>query len=256
MQHGEDISGDIGMTIGVFDGIHLGHQKLIGEITETGETLVPVVVTFRENPLAILSPAAFDGNILSAEQKYEKLKLFAIQFVVMIDFSRNFSKMTGREFWLLLNQRLNVKRVVVGSDFRFGSGRAFTAESLPGLAGSTDIRVIEPVTCKGEPISSTRIRKCIRDGEFDDARRMLGDDYKLDMRTLRPVFRNDGTFEIERGTVKQIVPNDGKYKVVFDTDAGNTAGTVTIRGNDLGFATPEKSEYTRMISVRFIERVT
>ena len=88
------------MTIGVFDGLHLGHRELISRIVRRWPN--PTVVTFRENPKKVISPESYQGDIFSLKQKLAAMESLGVSRVVLIDFSENFSRLKGWEFLNLL----------------------------------------------------------------------------------------------------------------------------------------------------------
>jgi len=168
------------ITIGVFDGVHLGHQSLIRRICEppAPQSLfpVPTVVTFRENPMKSLNPAGFTGDIYSLEQKLGLLEALGVKLTVLIDFSEEFSKINGRDFFDLLLKSRPVTLLALGENFRCGQGRNIGVEEIRSFAGArgAETWVAPPVMDGEKPVSSNRIRQALADGRFEEAQRMLG----------------------------------------------------------------------------------
>ncbi|MDR1903315.1 MAG: adenylyltransferase/cytidyltransferase family protein, partial [Treponema sp.] len=106
------------MTIGVFDGVHRGHQALIREVVERGP--FPTVITFKQNPKSILNPQSYTGDIFSLRQKLECFEALGVERTILIDFSDNFSKLKGQEFIDILKKRGNLVFLIIGRNFRCG----------------------------------------------------------------------------------------------------------------------------------------
>ena len=113
----------VALTIGTFDSLHAGHQRLIRGVVENGYGAVAAVCTFEQNPASVLGSRPLVGSILSFPQKIDKLEGLGVALVVLIDFSPEISKLTGKSFWELLSSRLDVKKLVVGYNFHMGQGR-------------------------------------------------------------------------------------------------------------------------------------
>jgi riboflavin kinase/FMN adenylyltransferase len=185
----------LAITIGVFDGVHLGHQSLIRRICEppvppvstpysllpipqggVAAPLLPTVVTFRENPLKSLNPAGFAGDIYNLEQKLGLLEVLGVKLTVLIDFSEEFSKINGRDFIDLLLGKQLVTLLAVGENFHCGYGRDTGVVEIQGIARARGVEtwIAPPVMVGGKPVSSNRIRQALAAGCFEEAQRMLG----------------------------------------------------------------------------------
>jgi FAD synthase len=164
------------LTIGVFDGVHRGHQALIGKTIAKAPELLPGVVTFRENPKKRAHPDSYQGDISSFDEKIALLEGYGLAFAVIIDFSENFSKMNGRSFLEALCRYLNPAYIVLGTNFHCGYRRNTDAAAFTGLAEEMGIKaeIIEPVLEGGLPVSSSRIRTELAAGRKDMAELLLG----------------------------------------------------------------------------------
>jgi riboflavin kinase/FMN adenylyltransferase len=163
----------LAITIGVFDGVHMGHQALLRQIC--GSPYIPTVVTFRENPIKTLAPGANTQDIITLEKKLQIMNDLGVQLAVLIDFSENFSKISGRDFIDLLLGRQPVKLIVIGENFRCGQGLDTGAAEIQSLAAARGIeaRVAPPVMDGGQPVSSSRIRQAQAEGRVEEAERLL-----------------------------------------------------------------------------------
>ncbi len=222
------------MTIGVFDGVHLGHQTLIRKIAAMEKDLTPTVITFLSNPKYVLYPELFRGNIISLKQKLEILESFHISQAVLIDFSGNFSKLGGREFIDTLRIRGNLRYLVIGSNFRCGHKLDTNAALIKEINAVEGIptEVVEPVTAGNEPVSSSRIRTAILSGDLVGARALLGRNFKIDVSSISITPGNGGIF-FNVAASGQISPPDGRYPVLLfpvNSDEGIKTDAVIDNG--------------------------
>jgi len=179
------------MTVGIFDGVHLGHQKLLKQIVSYNANYVPVVVTFRQNhktEKAEYETPSEQKNIQTFEQRLKIFKTLGIQITVVIDFTDEFKEMPGIMFLETLLKHGNVGFFAVGQNFRCGCSLDTDANVIQEFFASSSIPVkIIPEVCyplensypqdnltKTLPISSSRIRAAIAAGDFSLAEVMLG----------------------------------------------------------------------------------
>jgi riboflavin kinase / FMN adenylyltransferase len=170
-------------TIGVFDGLHIGHRELISRILgRTG--LSSLVLTFAENPKRILSPSTYHGELSTLDQKLDLIESMGADSCALIDFSGDFSKLPGRHFLSMLRESGEFRFLAVGSEFRCGRGLDTNAEDIRAYCEGHSIgfESIRAVQWAGHPVSSSRIRKAIIEGRLEDAASMLGRPYEIDLR--------------------------------------------------------------------------
>jgi len=160
----------ISMTVGIFDGIHRGHQALIERVVSHNRDFVPVVVTFRQNH------KTKSKDILTFQQRLTKLENLGIQIVIVIDFTEEFKTKRGIEFLQILLKHGSIGFFTIGSDFRCGYQLDTDAEVIKKFFASHDIPVeIVPQVMEGsQPVSSSRIRSAIAQGDITLAQTMLG----------------------------------------------------------------------------------
>lgn len=167
------------VTIGKFDGIHLGHQALLRNVVELAEEnlLASVALTFDRHPDALLNPAAFKLPIIGPAQKAILLAEQGIDAVLTLEFDQHLAEMTPDRFVdEILVKTLKAKIVVVGEGFRFGAKGSGTVDVLKELGVARGFRVIEmPQVCIGDiPVSTTRIRELLDEGKVVAAAALLG----------------------------------------------------------------------------------
>jgi riboflavin kinase/FMN adenylyltransferase len=227
-------SAGISAAIGVFDGVHLGHQSLIKKIIAKKD-LQPTIITFAENPKYVLRPESFHGNIITLKQKLEIFESFNITQTVLIDFSGNFSKLKGREFIDLLRIRGSLRYLARGSNFRCGykldTGASLIKEMNAAYGISTD--VVEPIAAGGEFISSSRFRNAIKTSDLVEARELCCRNFKIDLSGMSKTPGNDEII-FNAAASNQITPPKDRYPVLLykvDSNEGIRAEIFIEHGN-------------------------
>ncbi len=223
--------GPVNLSIGVFDGIHLGHRALLSALME-GSGL-PMVVAFRESPAFVFNKDSFPGMILSHRQKLDRLEALGIGATVVIDFSDRLSKLSGKAFIGLLRENLSIAKIAAGYNFRIGKERDTDTRALRRMfrRGETRVEEIGPVYYQGEIVSSSRIRGSILEGSFAEARAMLKTGFSLDLRDVpaEEIRRGDvRRMTIRRKDIRQCLPKQGSYQVSCETENGTVPGSLTI----------------------------
>lgn len=213
---GLSLPGPVAATIGVFDGLHLGHKALISRVVSKAPVCTPVAFTFSDNPKKFTKLNGYAGSIFTLQQKLSALDEAGIELCVLIDFSTNFSKLAGSEFVLTLVRSFGVQSFVVGSDFKCGHRLSTDAEALRTIAISlgADAVIVEPVMVEGEIVSSSRIRSAISDGRMDLALAMLGRPYTLDLRAVRVGLYGEQS-EVSLMKLGLAQPAEGTYQGTF-----------------------------------------
>lgn len=172
------------LTLGSFDGMHLGHQKIIGRVVYRAREIkgTSMVITFHPHPRRIISTKNYPTLLTTTEQKLKLISHLAVDVCLIINFNKNFSQMSPREFVVkVLYQYLNAKEIFVGSTYLFGKGKAGDINFLIRMGKEYGFRVnkVKAVRRKGEVISSTRIRQLIQKGELSQAKELLGRPYSI-----------------------------------------------------------------------------
>jgi FAD synthase len=241
----------VALTIGNFDSLHVGHQRLIRGVVENAHEAVAAVCTFEQNPASVLGSRPFPGSILSFPQKIDKLEGLGVALVVLIDFSPEISKLTGKSFLELLASRLEVKKLVVGYNFHMGRGRDTNAQELVGiLTGSgTELEIVPATMYREEVVSSSRIRNLIQLGRFTEVKDMLSDDFRLDLREAT-VERQQDSCRVRRSDIGQVLPRIGDYQVRFITDSLEVADVLTVGEEQISW---QRNFAGTVKEIRFLE---
>jgi len=172
------------LAIGVFDGVHLGHQQIIRQTIADARLhdALAVVITFDRHPNSVVAADRVPKMIYSPSQKCRAIDKLGSQVMWEIHFDRNFSEKTGEAFIGELVQELGkIQSICVGADFVFGHRRSGNVALLQKLGRELGFQVhgLAAVSLDGQVVSSTRIREKIRDGDFDAASQMLGRPYAI-----------------------------------------------------------------------------
>ena len=172
------------LAIGVFDGVHLGHQQIIRQTVADARShdAVALVVTFDQHPSAVVAPDRVPPNIYSRSQKLRVIESLGADALLEIPFDKNFSEKSGEVFIRELARDLGkIFSVCVGADFVFGCKRSGDVALLKKLGAELNFHVHGhgAVALDGELVSSTRIREAIRTGNLDAASQMLGRPYAI-----------------------------------------------------------------------------
>jgi len=215
------------ISVGVFDGVHAGHKLLISCMERFPHTQ-KWIFTFSENPRRILRSGHFPGDLMTRFQKIEELKRLGITNIVLIDFSNDFSKLTGKDFFTAIIKRIPVHAVVLGDNFRCGRGGSASAYDVRDFLTSRNIEVMipQPLAWRNRTISSTRIRAAIQEGDFASVRMMTERAFTLDVADL-PQRTGVKAITIDKKDVQQVLPPPGSYQVYISKN-GEQAVLTTL----------------------------
>lgn len=209
------------VAIGVFDGVHWGHKAIFERLTaEAAEAGIPALaLTFEKHPAELLAPTRAPLYINTLEQRVEMIAAEGIDSVVVADFTPELAGLPRDEFLaLVLRDRLQCKRVVVGSNFRFGKNREGDVRFLNAMAPSLGMSatIVPAVIVDGGPASSTRVRALVGRGDVESASTLLGRRFALRGVVVqgKQIGRSIGypTANIQTGP-KQLIPGGGVYAV-------------------------------------------
>jgi riboflavin kinase/FMN adenylyltransferase len=172
------------LAIGVFDGVHLGHQHIIRQTLADARQhdALGLVLTFDRHPSAIVAPDRVPPLIHSLPQKLRAIESLGVEGVLLVHFDPAFSQQTGEEFIRgLVRDLVRIQSICVGADFVFGCRRSGSVALLKTLGDELGFEVhgLAAVALDGQTVSSTRIREAISTGDLEAARQMLGRPYAL-----------------------------------------------------------------------------
>ncbi len=209
---------DMLLTIGVFDGVHLGHKHLISRLKELAhqQGLASGVVTFRQHPEEVLSPKNRLPFLTSVAQRINLLKNEGVDAVIPLSFTTELAQLSARSFLERLQKHLRMRGVVIGPDFALGRNREGNTETMRRLGQemSFSVSVVPPLKIDGEVVSSTVTRKALAKGDMKRVQKLIGRPFRLQGRVVTGVGRGvklgfpTANLEIE---AEQALPPDGVY---------------------------------------------
>ena len=263
---------DTMITVGVFDGVHLGHQHLLRRLKAKAadKSLLSGVVTFKRHPLETIAPNRQVTYLTSLAERLDLLKSQGIDILVPLTFDADLANLSAKEFVDLLKSHLRMKGLLIGPDFTLGKGKGGNAATLSDLGKELDftVDVAPPLQSDGLVVSSTAIRQALADGDMEKATRLLGRHFSLN----GPVIHGD-----KRGRIidyptanlnvaaDRALPPDGVYTTIAMVD--NTAyDAVTNVGLRPTFAKKHRTVevfllnfhdnlYSKDITIELVEKI-
>jgi riboflavin kinase/FMN adenylyltransferase len=262
----------ITLTIGVFDGVHLGHRHLIAELKAQAEQqgTRSGIITFRQHPLSVLMPQTTTPCLTILEAKLDLLRAEGVDEVITLSFTRELADLDARQFVVRLQDRLGMQGLVIGPDFALGRDREGSVASLRALGQEMGFPVssVPPLIIDGDVVSSTAIRNALAAGDIERAGKMLGRSFGLSGRVIHGDGRG-ATLGIPTANIEtvpeQALPVDGVYATLTRIN-GRALPSVTNIGKNPTFGGDHRSVevhildyigdlYDRQIAVEFIHRL-
>ena len=206
------------LTLGVFDGLHLGHQLIMRTVVERARAIgaVPTVITFDPHPRAVLHPESAPPLLQTFDQKIEALAVLGIEQAIVVRFTRQFSELAAEDFLTdVINDRLHAREVYLGKGFAFGHNREGNIELLKRVGGDLGFVAgeVPEVSLRGRRVSSSKIRELLSRGKVNIARRMLGRPYGVEGRVAHGVERGHvlGFPTANLHPQNRVIPRNGVY---------------------------------------------
>lgn len=228
------------VTVGTFDGIHLGHREILRRVREiaAGEGLVPVVVTFRPHPLAVVNPSAAPMLLTPDDEQLEALAESGPIEIEIMAFTPDLARHSAEDFVReILIGRFHVRALVIGYDHGLGRGRQGDATALKRMGDELgfDVHVVPAaLDAAGAPISSSSIRTFIAHGDLERARGALGRPYSFSGTVVPGEQRGRGlgypTLNVDLVSERKLLPPDGVYAVRARTARGAFGGMMNLGG--------------------------
>ena len=209
---------DMLLTIGVFDGVHLGHKYLLSQLTERArqQDLLSGVVTFRQHPQEVLSPQAGLQFLTNLAERINLLKSEGVEVIIPLSFTSELAQLSAHQFVSLLKRYLRMRGLVIGPDFTLGQNRAGNIDSLRALGQDMNftVTVIPPIMINSEVVSSTGIRNALINGDMKKVLNLAGRPLSLNGRvtsgTGQGLKLGFPTANLDI-TSEQALPVDGVY---------------------------------------------
>lgn len=261
------------LTLGVFDGLHLGHQRIMKTVVNraTAVEAIPTIITFDPHPRAVLSPDNAPQFLQTLDQRLGALEVLGIRQTIIIRFNNDFAATDAETFLReTIFERLQAREVFLGKGFAFGKGRAGNIELLRKLSRELGFFADEvaEVSLRGTRVSSSKIRQLLHDGQVNLARRMLGRPYGIEGRVVRGFERGRtiGFPTANLNTVNRVIPKTGVYVTATLIDGAwrRSISNVGVRPTFDDKAAPSIETfildwtgdlYGDVIRVRFLHRI-
>ncbi len=178
------------LTVGVFDGLHLGHQLIVRTVVERAHAVgaVPTVITFDPHPRSVLHPESSPPLLQTLDQKVEGFGVLGIEQTIVVRFTEEFSRIRAEDFLAdVVKDRLQAREVYLGRGFAFGHNREGNIDLLRRVGQDLDFVAgeVPEVRLRGQRVSSSKIRELLAGGRVNLARRMLGRPYGVEGRVIR-----------------------------------------------------------------------
>lgn len=263
------------VTIGTFDGVHLGHQKILQRLSEIkAETgFQTLVLTFEPHPRKVLFPDQRDLRLLTlVDEKLDLLRSFGVDVAVVYPFSRQFSELASDVYIReILCSQLKTRKLVIGYDHRFGKGRTGDIRVLRQAAKENGFEV-EEISARdidSIAISSTKIRKALEEGKLDLAAEFLGHPYFLNAQVIqgKQLGRSIGYPTANLKTAEEkLIPRNGVYFVKLEVEGQWHFGMLNIGTNpttdrddsvkiEVHLFDFDRTIYFRSVRLQFIRRL-
>lgn len=262
------------ITIGTFDGVHIGHQKIIQRLIEVGKAkdLTPTILTFFPHPRMILQKDSNIKLINTLEEKESILKHFGLENLVVEKFTKAFSRLTAQEFVeTILVKQLKAKHVIIGYDHHFGRNRSANIEDLKafGLQYRFEVEEITAQDINDVSVSSTKIRTALLDGDIKTANSYLGYPFIISgtVEKGKGLGRTIGfpTANIAVSQNYKLIPKQGVYFVKSEIDNKTIYGMMNIGTNptfngivettEVNFFNFDADLYNKKITIELLDRL-
>lgn len=245
------LPGPLFLAIGVFDGVHLGHQAVISTSAEHSRAAngTPVIVTFDPHPEKVLRPEAAPHLLTATRHKIALIRNRGVEHLLIVNFDKQFAAMEPEDFaQQLVRHARPLREICVGHEWAFGKNRRGNLELLKTLGATFNFDVvgIPPVSVNGELVSSTAIRKAVQAGDLSKAGAMLGRDYTI----LGTVVRGDnlgkkiGFPTANLSAHNEQFPPDGVYFAEATLNGAAYPGVI-----NLGYRPTVSSDHERVLEI-------
>ena len=260
------------LTIGVFDGVHKGHQHLFKKLNDIASktTKHSTVITFINHPNTILTSNFLPSYLYNAEKKIQLIKDLNVNSVIPITFNDSIASLTAVEFIEILKRKINIHTIVLGHDFAMGKDRQGTKSEIVNIGSKYNFLTanVPPYKQKDTIVSTSMIKKMILNGEVNNVSKSLGRNFEISGKVIKGFSRGKklgyptANIEIEPNIIK---PSNGIYatfatinkKIYFSSTTIGIAPTFkeqkySIETYIIDF---EKSIYSQNITIEFIEKL-
>jgi riboflavin kinase/FMN adenylyltransferase len=261
------------VTIGNFDGVHLGHQKIFRSVVERAKKIkgTPIAITFSPHPVRVLAPEKGLKIITGFEDKAKLISGAGIKVLIGINFDREFARMEPDDFIKnILVDMIGTKWVIVGHNYTFGKAKKGRADLLRrrGRRYGFGVSVVRYAKVYGDIVSSSRVRSLILRGRVCETSRMLGRLYHIEGTVIKGAGRGASLMNIPTANIaatNELIPKEGVYavRVSFDDNVHNGVANIgsnpTFDGNKMSYEVHifdfNRNILGKKVRIHFIDRI-
>ncbi|MFH2035090.1 MAG: bifunctional riboflavin kinase/FAD synthetase [Candidatus Zixiibacteriota bacterium] len=227
------------VTIGTFDGLHLGHQAILHKLMDSAKKkgVHALAITFEPHPRMLVTPDSPPPLLTVLNEKIKLMKNYVDGSLLVLNFNEQLMNMNARTFTeKYLVEKIKLAKLIVGYDHAFGKDRSGTINDLMALSKehNFELEIVNPVLVDGKPISSTRIRNLISDKNFKAAKELFGHPYPLSGKIIRGIGLGKKigfpTANIDVNS-RKLLPKDGVYSCSLEQAGRNLRGMMFIGKN-------------------------
>ena len=230
---------DVALTIGNFDGVHIGHQKILKKVTERARVMAgtAMAVTFDPHPAKVVTPEKGVRILTSFQEKVRLMELHGIEVILCIHFDKEFAGIRPDEFIRdVIVGRIGAREVIVGHNYSFGKGKKGTTGLLRSRSRKYGFifRVIRSARLYGDVVSSSRIRSLLSRGRVCEASWLLGRPYMMEGTVVKGTGRGGRLLTIPTAnisTLNELVPKEGVYAVKVELEGKILDGAANLGKN-------------------------
>ncbi|WP_028973530.1 FAD synthetase family protein [Spirochaeta cellobiosiphila] len=210
------------ITIGVYDGVHIGHKSLIANILD--KNLYSIVFTFGNSPKSFRKSNKMK-SLMSIDDRLLTFASMGIDEVVLIDFSPDFSKLTGEDFLQEIEKKSDLRQITIGFNFHCGKDRDTNSRDIESRYhnSNTKVDIIDPVFLGSEKVSSSTIRLAIQNGNLQKANDMLGRKYYINI--FGKAYEQEGVYVIYKNDIPYQLPKTGVYPITIQGENNTLCST-------------------------------
>jgi riboflavin kinase / FMN adenylyltransferase len=225
------------LTLGIFDGVHLGHKKIIEKLKKKAALLNcrNIVITFSPHPRNVISGNGVIKLLTTTEEKIKLFEEIGIENLLILNFTKEFSQLSSETFFKeYIIEKIGIKEIIVGYDHHFGKGRSGDVNTLRkmGVEFGFDVTTVEPFKINEEAVNSTKIRKALSEGNMKIANTFLGRGYSFSGSVVEGDKRGRElgfpTANIKIDNEEKLLPSLGIYAVEFMFDGEVHKGLLSI----------------------------
>lgn len=227
------------LTLGNFDGVHLGHQAIFRMLKERAREMngTSIVYTFVPHPMRVIAPERAPKLLTTYKEKIKLIEESGVDVIICTNFTKKFANISAEDFVKeILCMTLNVKEIFIGSNYLFGKGRKGSPELLKKLGNECgfSVTIIDEISIDNTELSSSKIRALIAKGRVDEAVKFLGRPYSVDGIVVEGAKRGKSLLNTPTAnllTINELLPKDGVYAVTVIVDGKMYGGATNIGHN-------------------------